>query len=157
MSNFGDIVKGEGKHHFSLEKEHKRSGWMTSPQTLLCCSIQRSTSTLFFLSTFCLVLSYDLSQFEIFIYIYIDFMFCSLHCELWGCWFPGGFVLHVSPAPHSPGNIVSTQNPTVRIIFIEHLLGAVCSSKLFTFIISFNPHRVSLLTLDSEDVTIYAL
>lgn len=94
---------------------------------------------------------------KIFIYIYIDFMFYPLHCELCGCWFLGVFVLHVSPAPHSPGNIVSTQNSTVRIIFIEHLLGAGCSSKLFMCIISFNPHRVSLLTLDSEGGYDYAL
>lgn len=106
---------------------------------------------------FCCFYHITFHNLKFFIYIYIDFMFHSLHWELCGCWFLGGFVLHVSPAPHSPGNIVSTQNPTVRIIFIEHLLGAGCFSKLFTCIISFNPRHVSLLTLDSEGGCNYAL
>lgn len=108
--------------------------------------MERSTCTLFFLSAFCWSCHVTCPILKFFIYIhFVPHFFCSLPCELHEAWFP----VHPSIS-HSARHIVTAQNPTVMLTLTEHLLWVRHPSKHFTLIISFNPHRDSLLTLGSE-------
>ena len=123
-------------------------------QTFLCCSREINTCTFFIPSAFCLILSHDLSNYEISHLHAFCFVFILL-IALWTAWDlpPSWLCFPCHPSiPHTARHIVivSTQNPGVIITLTERLLWARYPSKHFTFIISFNLHRDYLLTLNSE-------
>ena len=121
-------------------------------QTFLCCSREINTCTFFIPSAFCLILSHDLSNYEISHLHAFCFVFILL-IALWSAWDlpPSWLCFPCHPSiPHTARHIVSIQNPGVIITSTEHLLWARYPSKHFTFIISFNLHCDFLLTLNSE-------